>query len=88
MKVLDTLVAAGGGERGSRKADTLVGGVKYAVEALQECISIDEVKAVAAGETALCKGTTVRGDTKLEIWRDSRCRRRGICSLRYLQCMC
>lgn len=67
MQVLDTLVASGGSERSSREADTLVGGVKHTVEALQERISIDEVKAVTARETALCKGKTVRRNVKLEI---------------------
>lgn len=40
----DDLVGSGSGELGSSEANPTVGGIEHGVEALEECVTIDEIK--------------------------------------------
>ena len=49
--IIGNSIGSGVGVRGSGQSDLLIGGVIDGIEALQECVTIDEIKTLTTGPT-------------------------------------
>ena len=49
--IVSDSIGSGVRERGSGQSDLIIGGVKDGIEALQECVTINEIKTLTTGAT-------------------------------------